>query len=200
MTDYIEGKVVPFTGTRKAPQREQEEYTDAFKEHVFGVYADPKVGKRSIRRTARIVEMSPQTLHHWVQKGGWNQKVYEQDAREAEIIKRSVEMRMINELENLLDNAFDLAYNGQPQDKTKAEMTKYMLGVMRVSPVQKVEQDILDTRLNRNRAVAESPEQKMSREELMARINALVEEPLTEAQAEFVAPELGEYRELPTVE
>jgi len=27
-----------------------------------------------------------------------------------------------------------------------------------------------------------------------------VEEPLTEAQAEFVAPELGEYRELPTVE
>lgn len=186
-----ESNVIPFTGIKTEEHKEQREHTPEFKEHVFEIFRDPKLGRRSIRRTARIVEMAPQTLHHWVQKEGWNQRVFDQDAREAEIIKRSVEMRMVNELETLLDNAFELAYNGTPQDKTKAEMTKYMLGVMRVSPVQKVEQDILDQRLTKGKANAiEAPETKMSREELIARINSLMED-----NEDAIEP--ADYRELP---
>jgi hypothetical protein len=85
-----------------------------------------------------------------------------------------VEGKMVNELDNLIDQAFELAYHGRPEDKTKADMTKYLMGVMRFSPVQKVEQDILDNRLQKEqRNQIEAKEKAMSKQELIARINAL---------------------------
>lgn len=160
------------------------EYTPAYREYVYGIYKDPEQGGRSFRRTGVLVDLPHQTIARWSKDDGWQTRIWEEDEREAAVVKRTVEMRMVNELNTLLDHAFELAYNGQPSDKTKAEMTKYMLGVMRVSPVQKVEQDIIDNRLASRSTKNDAPETTMTREELVSRIMAQLPETTEEETTE----------------
>lgn len=161
----------------------QREYTKADREQAFAYYRDPFQGNRSLRKTARNLDIPLSTLSKWNKQYDWQRIIYEDDAREAEMVKRSAEARFVNELDTLIDKAFDLAYNGGPQDKTQADMTKYLLGVLRFSPVQKVEQDIIDNRTSEKRNSIEAKEKQMTRDELIARVNAMMEETM---DAEFV--------------
>lgn len=171
------------------------EYSKADREHAFAYYRDPFQGNRSLRKTSRNLDIPLTTLAQWNKQFDWQRIIYEDDAREAEMVKRSAEAKFVNELDRLVDQAFHLAYEGGPQDKTQADMTKYLLGVLRFSPVQKVEQDIIDNRTSEKRNQIEAKEKQMTREELIARVNAMMETIDVDNPAE-----IAEFTELPVTD
>lgn len=185
MSDF---QIMPLNGEPSSPD---------YREAVYQAYKDPTRGRRSYRHTGKILGIPFITICKWGSKYGWQQRLWEEDERDAAAVKRNVEMRMINELDNLLDQAFALAYDGKPEDKTKADLTKYLLGVMRVSPVQKVEQDILDNRLSAKSQINHEPERELSREELVQRIMAKLDPGIDDAD-ESEEPDDADYVELPS--
>lgn len=165
------------------------EYTKQDREHAFDYYRDPFKGNRSMRKTSMALEIPLTTISNWNKQYDWQRIIWEDDAREAEMIKRAADAKFVNELDRLIDQAFDLAYEGKPEQKTQADMTKYLLGVMRFSPVQKVEQDIIDNRTKDKANSVEAKEKAMTKEELIARVNAMMEDTET--------PQIAEFTELP---
>lgn len=118
------------------------EYTIHDKEAAYEVYKDPKQGGRSLRRTARITEIPFATLQYWNRTLNWQQRIWAEDERDAAIIEQTTKLRLVNELDGLMDNLIWLAYNGKPEDKVKADMTKHALSMVGMSAIQKVQQDI----------------------------------------------------------
>lgn len=118
------------------------DYTHEDKEAAFAVYKDPNKGGRSLRKTARLTEIPFATLQYWNRTLNWQQRIWAEDERDAAIIEQTTKLRLVNELDALMDNLIWLAFNGTPQDKVKADMTKHALSMVGMSAIQKVQQDI----------------------------------------------------------
>lgn len=118
------------------------DYTPEDKESAYVIYKDPKQGGRSLRKTARITEIPFATLQYWNRTLGWQQRMWDEDQREAALIDQTVKLRLVNELDGLMDNLIYLAYHGTNEDKVKADMTKHALSIASFSAIQKVQQDI----------------------------------------------------------
>ena len=114
-------------------------------EAAYYIYADPHQGNRSFRKTGRITGIPFQTLARWNTTNGWQERLWKQDAREAAAIRQSVQMRLVNELDGMMDQLIEVAYHGTNHDKTRLEAIKLGLGIASFTTPQKVEMDVITT-------------------------------------------------------
>src|SRR6478752_7961442 len=71
------------------------EYTKADKDHAFEVYKDFSQGNRSLRKTSVILGVPVQTLSHWNKQFDWQRLLFEEDGRNAELMRRSAEGKLV---------------------------------------------------------------------------------------------------------
>jgi hypothetical protein len=122
--------------------RELTEYSVEDKERAYEVYKDPKQGKRSLRRTGVLLDIPLTTVAYWNKTLGWQERLWAEDARDAALMDRTAKLRLVNELDHLLDELIDLAYHGTNNDKVRLDAIKHTLAMMSYSPIQKVQQDV----------------------------------------------------------
>ena len=139
---------------------------------AYDIYADPKQGNRSFRRTAKITGIPFQTLSRWNVTEGWQARLWKQDEREAMAVRQSVQMRLVHELDGLMDQLIEISHTGTNHDKTRLEAIKLGLAIASFSAVQKVEQDIIANSQERNKPVlVDDDTSGVTIEELSARLN-----------------------------
>ena len=166
---------LPAVHVGKTPDR-GEAWSHEDREIAFHIYVDPKQGGRSLRRTSRLTGIPFQTLARWNQTEEWQRRIWQKDEREANAIRQSVQMRLVNELDGMMDQLVEVAYTGTNADKTRLEAIKLALGIASFSAVQKVETDIItnDTTKTRKGGGGGSPalDSSVSVAELSERLNA----------------------------
>jgi len=131
----VVGKAVP--GDRN------EQWSHEDKEAAFWIYADLAQGNRSFRRTAKLTGIPFQTLSRWNATEGWQARLFEQDERHADLVKRSVMMRLVNGLDGAMDTLMELVDHGTNHDKVRLDAVKLALGIASFSEVRKLEADII---------------------------------------------------------
>lgn len=115
------------------------------REAAYYIYVDPHQGNRSLRKTSRLTGIPFQTLARWNSSEEWQKRIWKQDEREAMAIRQSVQMRLVNELDGMMDQLIELAYSGTNHDKTRLEAVKLALGIASFTTPQKVEMDVITT-------------------------------------------------------
>jgi hypothetical protein len=121
------------------------EYAPEERDAAYEYYKDPQRGKRSLRKTSRDLNIPVQTLSNWNRYYGWQAQMWAEDEKEAALIDHTVKLRLVNELDGLMDHLLWLAYNAKPEHKVQADMVKHGLAIASFSAVQKVQQDITQT-------------------------------------------------------
>jgi transposase-like protein len=124
-------------------KNEHSQWTDEQREDAYQFYRTD--GGRSLRRTSELLGIHLRTLGYWSRVHGWQQRMLDDDGRDAELRHQTARMKLINELDPLIDNMVDLAYRAE-KDKDRIDASKFLLQLMGYSPIQKIQQDIIDDR------------------------------------------------------
>ena len=153
------------------------DYSPEDKENAFQLYKDLKQGNRSLRKTSRISGIPFTTLSYWNRTMGWQQRMWEEDSRDAALIDQTVKLRLVNELDGLMDHLLWLAYNGTNEHKVQADMVKHGLAIASVSAVQKVQSDITQV-VEARHTIREDADQleAMSLDQLAEKLNTKMRE------------------------
>jgi len=149
------------------------QWTPEQKEHVYQLYrtdvADGGAG-RSLRKLAAITDINIGTIAMWSRTLGWQQRMLDDDGRDAELRHQTAKMKLVNELDPLIDHMVDLAYHAQKeQDQIKAGM--FLLQLMGYSPIQKIQQDIIDDRTTKKANVSVKEHQNLDLQALSDIVN-----------------------------
>lgn len=137
------------------------QWTPEQKEEVYQLYrTDIKNGGagRSLRKLAELTDINIGTIAMWSRTLGWQKRMMDDDGRDAELRHQTARMKLINELDPLIDNMVDLAYHAE-KDKDRIDSSKFLLQLMGYSPIQKIQQDIIDDRTTKQ-AVVQAREHK----------------------------------------
>lgn len=144
------------------------QWTDEQREDAYEFYRTE--GGRSLRRTSAMLGIHLRTLGYWSRVHGWQQRMLDDDGRDAELRHQTAKMKLVNELDPLIDHMVHLAYTAQ-KEKDQIDAGKFLLQLMGYSPIQKIQQDIIDDRTTKKANISVKDHQNLDLQALSDIVN-----------------------------